>query len=179
MSGWSLLCLAGLLSLTTGCERLSSFDLEPGESYCGQITLGSQYRTGFSPRVQMRMTFDADKVEIGKSPGILTTHDAGAEVGEQKLLDGANLRPVPPLSHDALSDLDLGDGRELNFIYAVSPRAPEADSMLAFVTLRSDDAVEVRLLRAGADESDGPADRERRQLFGLFVLRRQKGNCGF
>ncbi|HHH31878.1 MAG TPA: hypothetical protein ENK57_26520, partial [Polyangiaceae bacterium] len=65
-------CCGVALAFTTGCDRLASFDLEPGESYCGNIALGSQYRQGLTPRVQMRMSFDADKVDAGGSPGVIT-----------------------------------------------------------------------------------------------------------
>ena len=180
MTRWRPLWLLLPLWLGSGCERLSSFDLDPGESYCGQITLGSRYRTGFSPRVQMRMSFDADQVAVGKSPGTVTTYDRGADPAQQRLLDRGTLRPIAPVSHDALSDLDLGDGRDLNYIYAVTPADPEAESLLAFVTLREDDAVEVRLLRPGAAaQGAAPVEPTERQLFGLFVLQRREGDCGF
>jgi hypothetical protein len=178
--GWGAALLLPSLALGAGCERLGSFDLEPGESYCGQITLGSRYRSGFSPRVQLRMSFDADAVAAGKSPGSITTYDGGAEESQRRLLDGGSLRPIEPLSHDALSDLDLGDGRDLSYIYAVTPADPDAESLVAFVTLRDDDTVEVRLLRPGtAPEGNAAVTPAERQLFGLFVLQRQKGDCGF
>jgi len=172
------LLAAALATPLTACDRISDFDTGPGEAYCGQITLASGYRTGFTPRVQMRMTFDSSQVDAGESPGLLTTFDAGMET-EPQLLTEAPLRPIPPLSHDPLSQLEFGDGRDVNLIYGVSPNSPEAESVLAVVSLRSDDAVEVRLIRPGmaAGADDVPAGR--RPLFGLFVLRRRDGDCGF
>jgi hypothetical protein len=127
----------------------------------------------------MRMSFDADAVAVGRSPGTLTTYDGGAEASQQRLVDGCTLRPIAPVSHDALADLDLGDGRDLNYIYALTPADPEAESLLAFVTLREDDTVEVRLLRPGvAPQGAASVAPTQRQLFGLFVLQRQEGDCG-
>jgi hypothetical protein len=71
--------LAVLLALPLcACDKLAAFDLAEGESYCGLITLGSGYRAGFGPRVQMRLRFDADAVELGESPGRITTFDVDA-----------------------------------------------------------------------------------------------------
>jgi hypothetical protein len=160
-----------------GCDRLASFDLEPGESYCGPIALGSQIRQGLTPRVQMRMTFDADQVDLGGSPGVITTFDAEADV--QRLLDEAELRPIEPLAFDALADMEMGDGRERNLIYAASPSQADSESFLVIISLRTDDVVEVRLLRPGLSDVDGEVPPERRPIFGLFQLTRREGDCGF
>ncbi len=184
MTGPRLAHWAGVLGCTalplatTACDRISSFDTGPDEAFCGQITLASGYRTGFTPRVQMRMTFDSSKVDSGEPPGTLTTFDAGQDT-EPQLLTEASLRPIPPLSHDPLSQLEFGDGRDLNLIYAVSPTSPAAESALAVVSLRADDAVEVRLIRPGTESGDQAAPVGREPLFGLFLLRRQDGDCGF
>jgi len=169
----------GLLGIS--CNDLSDFDTAADEAFCGQITLGSGYRSGFSPRVQMRLRLQTRKIEQGLSPGTLSTYDSGGEGGEiERVLDRAALRPIPPLAHDPLSELEFGDGRERNLLYAVSPPDPEAESLLAVLSLRTDEAVEVRLIRPGvspADEPDPPRARE--PLYGLFVLERQQGQCGF
>ncbi len=165
-------CMALALS-GVACERVDDFTLEAGESYCGEITLGNQYRQGLSPRVAMRMTFDAAGIEHATGPGTLTTFDSGTE---EQLLRDAPLRPIPPLSHDALSDLTFGDGRDRNFIYAVSASDAAAESLIAIVSLRSDDRIEVRLIRPGMEGTD---DSGRTAIFGLFVLSRSEGACGF
>jgi len=161
-----------------GCDRSASFDTEPGEAFCGQIHLGSAFRTGFSPRVQMRMSFDSTKLQTGQPAGLITTFDAGAKSDSQRLLDDAALRSIPALEHDALSQLAFGDGRDQNMIFAVSPADPKAESLLAVVSLRSDDAVGVRLIRPGpADEN--ATEQGRQSRFGVFLLHREKGDCGF
>ena len=171
MRRWAL--AIPLLALM-GCNDLSSFDTAEGEAYCGAVTLASNFRTGFSPRVQMRMTFRGSAVEASTSPGHLTTFDP--EAGQQ-LLQSAPLRPIVPLQNDDLALLQFGEGRDKNLIYAVSPTTPEAESLLAVVSLRSDDRIEVRLLRPGASEAANTEGR--RQLFGLFTLDRREGDCGF
>lgn len=179
---------AGLLALAalggTACEDLGDFSTEPGQAYCGSITLGGSFRTGFSTRVQMRLELDAGLLDDpAASPGTLATFEAADDVSpERRLIDGAALRPIPPLHHDALSHADLGDSRERTAMFAVSPAAADSEAMLAVLSLRSDDRVEVRLVRPGAPE---PADEAaevaegRRMLFGLFVLDRKDNRCGF
>jgi hypothetical protein len=173
-----LLVVVAAVTTATGCDRINDFDTGPGEAYCGQITLAGGYRAGFTPRVQMRLTFDSSKVDAGESPGAITTFDAGLET-EPQLLTDAPLRPIPAMSHDPLSQLEFGDGREVNLIYAASPSSPDAESVLAVLSLRTDDAVEVRLIRPGIETGEDDVPSGRKPLFGLFVLRRRDGDCGF
>lgn len=168
----------GSLALLVGCEDLRHFSTRADEAYCGAITLGSAFRTGLSPRVQMRLEIDADKLDAPEGPGLVWTFEAASQDHEERrLLDGAKLRPIPPLAHDPLSHFEMGDGRERNAVYAVSPSDPGAESLVAFLSLRSDDGVEVRLLRAGSDAKD--VDDGRRPIFGMFSLVRREGKCGF
>jgi hypothetical protein len=180
---WALPWALAAAALAAGCDDLGDFTTEPGEAYCGQVTLGKSFRTGFSPRVQMRLRFDAAGIASGASPGTVTTFDAGAPPLDQRLLDEAALRPMPALVHDPLAQLEFGDGRERNLLYAVSPADAQADSLLAVLSLRTDEAVEVRLIRPGAAGLEAgtadPVARRRGPLFGLFTLERQRGDCGF
>jgi hypothetical protein len=169
-------------ALLAACDDLARFSTDPGESYCGAVTLGSSFRMGFSPRVQMRLKLDATRLDGPDSPGTLSTFEIAADgQTERRVLADAELRRMPPLAHDPLSHLEFGDGRERNAIFSVSPADPEAESMLAIVSLRADERVEVRLLRAGSPpSSDGMSPAEgRRPLFGIFTLSRQAGECGF
>jgi hypothetical protein len=174
----ALACLVG----ASGCEDKSDFSTGPGESYCGAIVLGGSFRTGLSTKVQMRLKIDAEAIDdAAGSPGVVSTFEAADEVSPaRRLLDNAPLRPIPPLLHDPLSHAEFGDDRERNAIFAVSPADVDAESMLAIVSLRTDDRVEVRLLRPGvADAGDGSVVDGRRTLFGIFMLERQAGDCGF
>src|SRR5438552_5107169 len=58
--------LAGL-----SCSDLDHFSNGKGDSYCGSITLGGSFRTGFSPRVQMRLKLDASQLDGPGSAGTL------------------------------------------------------------------------------------------------------------
>ena len=170
-----------LVAATLGCTNVERFTTAPNEAYCGAVTVGAPFRAGLSPRVQMRLTLDATALDGPNAPGTLSTYEA-ADVGqpEERLFDEAPLRPIPALAHDGLSHLEFGDGRERNAIFAVSPKDESAESMLAVVSLKSDDGVEVRLLRAGlAASTTTPTPPGRRQVFGLFPLTRQPDRCGF
>jgi len=167
------------------CDDHQQFTTGPGESYCGAVTVGAVFRAGLSPRVQMRLKLDADKLDDSTdSPGALSTFEAAdpaTSTAERRMLSEALLRPIPAMQHDPLSRPAFGDGRERNAIYAVSPVDPEAESLLAIVSLRSDDAVEVRLIRPGSptNGNDDSVPDGRRQIFGVFSLERKSGECGF
>src|SRR5262245_24655583 len=173
-----LIALGCLAATATACEDKSDFSTLPGESYCGAVVLGGNFRTGFSTKVQMRLKLDAEALDdpVG-SPGAISTFEAGDEVSrERRLLDSAPLRPIPPLLPHPPPHPDFGDGRERNAIFGVSPSDAEAESILAVVSLRSDDRVEVRLLRPGVpDPGDGSVPDGRRTLFGIFMLERTDG----
>jgi hypothetical protein len=161
-----------------GCDDMARFSTGPHEAYCGSITLAGAFRTGFTPRVQMRLKLDAMLIDGPGSPGSLSTFEAAdGDQPERRMLEEAELRRIPPMDHDPLSRLSFGEGRERNAIYAVSPADPEAESVLAILSLRSDEQVEVRLLRGGSAES-APSE-GRQPLFGIFTLSREKGECGF
>lgn len=167
--------LTGLAS--AGCNDLHDFSTEPGEAYCGAITLGSAFRAGLSPRVQMRLELDAEGLDGPDSPGRLSTFEAPtSELPERRLFEDATLRPIPPLAHDPLSRVEMGEGRERNAVYAVSPRDTTAAAAVAFLSLRTDHGIEVRLLRPGPESNDDPS---RKLLFGLFSLVKREGTCGF
>lgn len=170
-----------LAATSLGCSDVSRFSTAPGEAYCGAITLGSEFRQGMSPRVQMRVELDAAALDVGDaSPGRVSTFE-GADPGKapKRMLDEAELRPIPPLQHDALAQLDFGSGRERNAMFAVAPVDPAAESVLAVVSLRSDETIEVRLIRPGLSGAGADLPEGRRPLYGLFPLSRQAGLCGF
>ncbi|WP_245677911.1 hypothetical protein [Chondromyces crocatus] len=176
-----MLLASALLAGATGCDDLSRFSTKPGQAYCGAVTLGSAFRTGLSPRVQMRLEIDASALDGPDSPGTLTTYEAATQdQPERRLLDGAELRTIAPIAHDALSRLQFGEGRERNALFAVNPADPAGEGLLAIVSFQSDEAIEVRLLRPGAPVVEGAAPGiERRQIFGIFRLTKRKEGCGF
>jgi hypothetical protein len=174
--------LLASVAFGAGCDDTSRFSTADGEAYCGAITLGSAFRTGLSPRVQMRLELNAAALDGPDPAGTVSTFEAADGASpERRLLDGAALRQIAPLAHDPLSRLELGDGRERNAVYAVSASEPGAESLLAVLSLRTDDSVEVRLLRAGAEPlpSGEAPPAGQRQIFGVFRLTRRTGTCGF
>ena len=81
---WPLACALAACLGALGCDDLERFSTASGESYCGAITLGGAFRTGFSPRVQMRLSLDATRLDGPDSPGALSTY----ETVEVRLLRG-------------------------------------------------------------------------------------------
>lgn len=164
-------CVAvlALVSVTGGCEDVSRFSTEPGESFCGQIVPGPFVREGFGPGVRLRLHLDTDHLQ--DLPGDLSTDDG--------LFAEASLRPLPPLAHDSLSTFKFGEGRVRNLMYGAHP----SDGATAFVviSLLENGDVEVRILR-GAPPTAGetePSGLNESVLFGVFPLVRQRGTCGF
>lgn len=174
-----LLALAALALAQASCEDLTRFSTSADESYCGSITLGSSFRRGFTPGTQMRLTLDASKIDGADSPGSLWTQELkdGPDPGFVHLLSASPLRPIPPVAHDVLSRPGLGEGRVRTAVYSVAPTDPAAESLVAFVSFRSDGDIEVRLLRPGAEGDPADIPEGRRPLFGLFTLRRIPGTC--
>lgn len=171
------LVVVALVAGALSCNDLSRFSTAPNEAYCGSIALGAAFRSGLSPRVQMRLTLDASRLDGPDPAGAITTFEATAP--PVKMLDDAQLRRVPALENDPLSHLELGDGRARNAIFAVSPADPDAEAMLAVLSLKTDDTIEVRLVRPGATPATGTVPPGRTPIFGLFTLGRQTGTCGF
>jgi hypothetical protein len=172
-----LLALSGL-----GCRDLSRFDTEGSAAYCGAIVSSPLFQEGFvpagaPPRLQMSLTLDADA--LASRPGEMSTDDAErglCSADGRPLIDRAPLRAIEELSHDSLSALEFGDGREHNFLAWVDSTCQ--GTLLAVVSLMSDGKVEVRLLKPAAlPPPDAPPDRK--PGFALFTLEREDEGCGY
>jgi hypothetical protein len=172
----------GLAAAGLGCDSVTGFSTAPGESYCGAVTASSTFRTGLAADAQMRLSLDAPALDGETSPGSVWTVEGGADAGAagRRLVDGAPLRRVPQLDNDPLSMPDLGTGRDHTRLFALSTAPAGEDPLVAVVSLRSDEGVEVRLLRPGLDPASSPPPPPgRAPLFGLFTLYKQAGTCGF
>jgi len=165
-----------------GCRDLSRFDTEDNEAYCGVLVRSPILQEGFlpegaEPRLKLKMTLDTDA--LTSVPGVLSTDDATTGLCRddgRPLIDQAPLRAIQELSHDPLSMLEFGDGREHNFFAWVDSTCQ--GTMLAVVSLMSDGKVEVRLLKPAAlAPPDAPP--ESKPGFALFPLTRQSEGCGF
>jgi hypothetical protein len=163
------LAVASGCAALAGCNDVSRFSTAADESYCGSIVTGPFVRQGFGPGIRMRLNFDADR--LSEKPGEVSTDDG--------LLDHAMLRPIPQLANDPLSSLQFGEGRVRNLLLGVSPS--QGPSAFAIVSLMENGNIEMRVMR-GAPLPSGvtayPVE-SGTQLFGVFPLARQKGQCGF
>jgi hypothetical protein len=166
----------GLAAAGLGCSSVAGYSTAPDESYCGAVTSLAAFSTGLAGSARMRLTLDASELEGEASPGSVWTAEAadGATPARQ-LLDGAALRRIPALENDPLSVPDLGGGRGYTHLFALTPSSSGEAPLLGVVSLRTDSGVEVRLLQPGvAAGAAGQAP-----IFGLFVLYKQVGTCGF
>lgn len=177
---WGRLLPLPIVCAALGCTDLDRFSTGQTDAYCGAVTVGGNFRMGLSPRVQMRVRLDASKLDSPGVPGTISTFEITGPEQERRLLTDAELRRFNAMDHDPLSRPDFGDGRLRNWIFAAEPADPEAESILAVLSLLADDTIEVRLLRAGkAPQGDEVVPEGRRPLFGIFSLSRQAGTCGF
>ena len=173
----------GVVALAAlGCRDLSRFDTEGSEAYCGSMVRSPVFQEGFVPEGEppaLGLKFQLDTERLGTVPGVLTTDDADRglcrDLG-RPLIDQAPLRAIEEVSHDPLSLIEFGDGREHNFFGWVDSTCQ--GTMLAVVSLMSDDGVEVRLLKPAALTTPN-APPERTPGFAVFPLTRRSSGCGF
>jgi hypothetical protein len=172
---------AAVLTLAS-CRSLDRFDTEKPAAYCGSIIGGSAFESGFirkgaPPSLELKLELDTSS--LTDRPGALSSNDGAVGFCRPApLFDEAPLRAIPELLHDALSQADLGQGHEHDF-FAWVDSACEG-TMLAVVSLLTNGAVEVRLLKPGPDlPALADADQAKRAGFGLFYLQRSQTGCGF
>jgi hypothetical protein len=148
------------LLVLSSCSDLSRFDTGKHDAYCGTIVGASFVREGFQRAEQAELQITTS--ELATAPGSLSTHrDEDVCDGESRFTD-AKLRPPSKLESDPLSQLEFGQGSELNFMSWVTSTCK--GTYLAVVSLMHDDSVELRLLQDGA--------------LGVFSLRRGRRGCG-
>jgi hypothetical protein len=171
------LALSGLVS----CRDLSRFDTEGAAAYCGGIVGTPPFNGGFipsgaPPNLSLRLRLDTSS--LTSRPGSLASNDAANGFCKPApLFDEAPLRTIPEILHDALSQADLGEGRQHTFFAWVDSTC--GTSMVAVVSLLTNGAVEVRLLRPGPDLPPMSVDEGDGAGFALFYLQRSETGCGF
>ncbi len=177
-SRFGVVALAALsLGAVASCRSLERFNTVKPAAYCGAIVGSPPFNVGFipsgaPPSLELRLQIDTDSLTT--FPGSLSSNDGtNGFCKPAPLFDEAPLRAIPEILHDQLSQADLGEGHQLTFFAWVDPTCE--NSMLAVVSLLTNGAVEVRLLRPGPnvpDESKGPG-------YALFYLQRSDTGCGF
>lgn len=172
----SRLAAVVLAAAGVGCTSVAGYSTAPDESYCGAVTAPAAFRTGLAASARMRLTLDATELEGEASPGsVWTVENAEGAAPARDLLVGAELRRIPSLENDALSVPDLGGGRDHTHLFALTPSPPGEAPLVSVISLRSDEGVDVRLLQPGV----APGAPGQAPIFGLFVLYKQVGTCGF
>lgn len=176
--------LVGLLSLTTSvaCRSLDRFSAEKPAAYCGSVVGATTFQTGFIPSGQpptLELRLQLDTSSLNDRPGTLTSNDAGHGLCKDlPLFDEAPLRAIPELFHDSLSQLEFGQGHEHDFFAWVDSTCK--GTMIAVVSLLSNGAVEVRLLKPAPDLPPPPmTDQGDLSGFALFYTQRNQNGCGF
>jgi hypothetical protein len=138
-SALAALALGGLVS----CHDLSRFDTEGAAAYCGAIVGLPPFNSGFvpsgaPPNLSLRLRLDTSTLTT--RPGSLTSNDATSGFCEPApLFDEAPLRAIPAILHDALSQADLGEGRQHTFFAWVDSTC--GTSMVAVISLLTNCAV--------------------------------------
>ena len=153
------------------CSDISRFSTEPGKNaYCGKVTDASFVRAGVPTGTRMRLDLDADALQ--SAPGQLWTD----ELSPGASFTGAQLLAIPQLANDPLSTLSFGEGRVKN---ALALTMLGGAQVFVVLSLMQDGDVEVRLIRGTAPDSvPAGAPPTPSQIFGVFHLHREDGDCG-
>ena len=155
------------LLFATGCHDLSRFS-NNGDHYEGTIVPEDFVRAGFGASTRLCLVLDANQLQ--EMPGTITSDD--------NRFASTPLRTIPQIWHDPLSTLSFGEGRLQNLVYVATPSAavdPGGD-VVAVVSLMQSGGVEVRLFRGAPQIDAGPGGNN---LFGVFSLTREPGQCSF
>jgi hypothetical protein len=168
-----------LAGFALGCRDLERFDTDGAAAYCGELT-GSPFADALTadsaPPIRARLELDTSRLE--STPGVVTTSDAvDGLCAPEPLLNAALLRAIPELTHDPLSMLEFGSGRDHNFFAWVDSTCQ--GTMVAVVSLMQNEKVELRLLKPAPMSADGAnAPPGEKSGFGMFSLRRENsGDC--
>jgi hypothetical protein len=155
------------LALATGCTEVTRFS-NSGDHYQGTVVSGEFVRANVNDGTSLCVVLDASHLQ--DTPGTLSSSDGRFQ--------NTPLRPIPQIWHDPLSTLAFGEGRVQNLVYIASP-IPDADALgdiTAVVSLMQSGGLEVRLFRGAPAIDAGPGGNN---LFGVFSLSREPGQCSF
>jgi len=150
-----------------GCTDVTRFS-NSGDHYQGSVVAGDFVRSGWDPSASLCLVLDANHLQ--DAPGTITSSDGRFQ--------STPLRPIPQIWHDPLSTLTFGEGRVENLVYIATPLV-DADALgdvTAVVSLMQSNGVEVRLFRGAPAIDAGPGGNN---LFGVFSLTRESGQCSF
>jgi hypothetical protein len=155
-------------TLLLGCSDLSRFSTNTGESYCGSVIDAGFVRAGIPIGTTMRLQLDATQLQV--SPGTLWVSNP---IGSAGVASAVTIEPIPQLSNDPLSSFTFGEGRVANSIAVIHVGGVEIWVVLSL--LQSGD-VEVRLMHGSPTQQAATAQQDL-QIFGVFQLQKQEGDC--
>jgi len=167
------LVLLATATACLSCADNSRFSLEDGWSYCGVVTSASFVRAGMDDGTRMRLKLNPESLQV--DPGtVWTDHFLDGD-----FLSGSKLRVINQLLGDPLSTFTFGEGRVKNAMLIANLRKTQGQ-VLVVVSLLQSGEVEVRLIRGAspANPKDPGIVDEPQQLFGVFLLHKEKGDCG-
>lgn len=168
--GFALLGLAA-------CSSLDGYSTGGDAAYCGELVAASFVSSGLLPDGFTGSTPAELEIDVGALstvPGQLWTRDEETGLcAPEPLFDGARLRAVEPVLHDAIATLDFGEGRDHNFFVWVDSTC--LGSMLGVVSLMRNKRVELRLFKPAPVSSQATA--AERPGFGVLVFERREQGC--
>jgi hypothetical protein len=165
-----------------GCRSLDRFDTGGEAAYCGSIVGAQLFQGGFIPDntpPSLSLHLELDIGKLATRPGTLTSNDAAmglcSDMGKP-LFENASLRAIEEIFHDDLSQAEFGEGHQHDVFAWVDSTCQ--GTMVAVVSMLTNGAVEVRLLKPAADgPDDAPAGE--RAGFAKFYLKKNEKGCSF
>ncbi len=179
-SSW-LLCTVSLWLL--GCQNLSRFEIKPGEAYCGSLISSPAFHEGLLPAgvpPVLPIRIELNLQALDTEPGSVTTGDSASGLcsgAGLPLFNHAPLRAIRPLQHDQLSQLQFGQGRDMNLMLWMDSTCQ--GSLLGVLSLMQDSSLEMRVFKPKPQtvETAPPSDQSG---FGVFVLtQKPASNCAY
>lgn len=136
--------LLGSLVALAGCQDLRDFT----GTWSGPRVGGDHVRQGFG--AETSATLAVNGIDLDRIDALLSTND--------NRFDLAAIVPVPGAEADVLTTMTF-DGSPLRVFIAFAETSDAGGDTTVFVSLYSDDRIELRLLRGGDDP-----------LYGIFAL---------
>jgi hypothetical protein len=172
----NLTIVTALSCVCLSCTSTSRFSTSAGESYCGVVTSASFVRSpGIEPGTMMRLLLDADSLQ--DQPGQLWTGALLPGVGDKAGpgFSGQTLRAIPQLVNDPLSTLTFGEG---NVMSTIAIAEFQRTDVMVVISMLQTGNVDVRLIRGDGRSSWDDGTPKPPQIFGVFHLTKQPGDCG-
>lgn len=165
-----------------GCRSLDRFDTSGEAAYCGNIVGAQLFQDGFIPEntpPSLSLVLELDTDHLTTRPGTLTSNDQTTGLCRatgEPLFRNAPLRAITETFHDDLSQAEFGEGHQHDFFAWVDSTCQ--GTMVAVVSLLTNGAVEVRLMKPAALPPEG-APASERPGFAKFYLRKEADGCDY